>query len=183
MTHLIACAHLVCGCACPCCQCGCDYTGSIKGIGPHTALKLVREHHSIAEALKHIDTSKHTLPVPFQHAQAAELFAEAEVTAGESLPPLEWKEADRDGLIDFLVKEKGFNQDRVDNALKKLKAARGKGSQGRIDSFFTVKPKEQQDGPAKEKDKDKGKGVKRKGLSGKDVKAGGKGGAGAKKAK
>ena len=160
-------------------QCGCDYTGSIKGIGPHSALKLIREHHSIEEALKHIDTSKHKLPEPFQYAQAAELFTEALVTPAESLPPLEWKEADRDGVLDFLVKEKGFNQDRVDNALKKLKAARGKGSQGRIDSFFTLQPRTAEEG--KEKEKGGGKGEKRKGAAGKEAKS--KAGPGAKKAK
>ena len=167
--------------ACRCLrQCGCDYTSSIKGIGPHTALKLIREHHSIEEALKHIDTTKHKLPEPFNFAEAAELFKEAEVTPGDTLPVFEWKEADRDGLIEFLVKEKGFNQDRVETALKKLKAARGKGSQGRIDSFFTIQPKTAQDKEGKEKG-EKGE-KKRKGLGAKDVK--GKAGAGgAKKAK
>ena len=162
-----------------CYQCGCDYTGSIKGIGPHTALKLIREHHSIEAALQHIDTTKHKLPEPFQYRESAELFAEAEVTPADTLPAFEWKEADRDGLIEFLVKEKGFNQDRVDNALKKLKAARGKGSQGRIDSFFTIQPR----AGGEDEKKEKGKGEKRKGLGGKDVKGKGGAGGGGKKVK
>ena len=92
---------------------------------------------------------------------------------------LEWKEADRDGVVNFLVKEKGFNQDRVESALKKLKAARGKGSQGRIDSFFTMQPKAAQDGEGKGKGEKKGE--KRKGATGKDAK--GKGAPAAKKGK
>ena len=57
----------LCGCCCCYYQCGCDYTASIKGIGPHTALKLIKEHHSIEAALKHVDTTKHKLPEPFPY--------------------------------------------------------------------------------------------------------------------
>ena len=169
-----------------CILCGCDYTASIKGIGPHTALKLIREHHSIEAALQHIDTAKHKLPEPFPYKESAELFKAAEVIPAEQLPALEWKDADRDGIIQFLVAEKGFNQERVDNALKKLKAARGKGSQGRIDSFFNTQPKAEG-----EEGREKGGADKKKGLSKKDVKGGGRAGVksggwgagGAKKAK
>lgn len=37
---------------------GCDYTGTIRGVGPQTALKLIHEWGSIEEALKHIDKEK-----------------------------------------------------------------------------------------------------------------------------
>ena len=85
--------------------------------------------------------SKHPLPEPFLYREAHELFAEAAVTPGQDVQ-LEWRDADAAGLIEFLVREKGFNQDRVESAVKKLRAVRGKGQQGRIDSFFTVQPKE-----------------------------------------
>lgn len=42
-----------------CILCGCDYSGSIRGIGPQTALKLIQTHKSIAEALKHLDKDKY----------------------------------------------------------------------------------------------------------------------------
>ena len=35
-----------------CILCGCDYTDSIKGIGPITALKLIQEHGNIEGVLK-----------------------------------------------------------------------------------------------------------------------------------
>lgn len=38
--------------------CGCDYTVTIRGIGPMTALKLIQTHGSLEEALKHIDKDK-----------------------------------------------------------------------------------------------------------------------------
>merc|ERR1712228_332529 len=39
---------------------GCDYCDSIKGVGPVSALKLVREHGSIEKILEWIGTSKNT---------------------------------------------------------------------------------------------------------------------------
>lgn len=41
---------------------GCDYTDTIKGVGPKTALKLIREHKNIEQILKHIDRNKHVVP-------------------------------------------------------------------------------------------------------------------------
>ncbi|RXI01672.1 hypothetical protein DVH24_015021 [Malus domestica] len=40
------------------------------------------------------------------------------------------------GLIAFLVNENGFNSDRVAKAIEKIKAAKNKSSQGRLESFF-----------------------------------------------
>jgi len=42
---------------------GCDYCDSIRGIGPKTALKLIREHHTIENILDAIqDIKKYTIP-------------------------------------------------------------------------------------------------------------------------
>jgi flap endonuclease-1 len=48
-------------------------------------------------------------------------------------------------LLGLRAGEKGFNEDRVRNQVKKINAAKGKASQGRLESFFgpvTVKPNE-----------------------------------------
>ena len=45
-----------------------------------------------------------------------------------------------DGLRKFLVEEKGFNPDRVESGIVKLKKALTTGSQTRMDSFFKVIP-------------------------------------------
>lgn len=41
---------------------GCDYTDSIRGVGPKTALKLVKEHGNIETILKHLDRKKYGIP-------------------------------------------------------------------------------------------------------------------------
>ena len=41
---------------------GCDYCDTIRGVGPKTALKLIREHGSIERIVQHIDGKKYTVP-------------------------------------------------------------------------------------------------------------------------
>lgn len=41
---------------------GCDYTDSIRGVGPKTALKLIKEHKNIETILKNIDRKKYVVP-------------------------------------------------------------------------------------------------------------------------
>jgi len=41
---------------------GCDYCDSIRGIGPKTALKLIRQHHCIENILKNIDKKRYGVP-------------------------------------------------------------------------------------------------------------------------
>mmetsp|Transcript_858 Transcript_858/g.1323 ORF Transcript_858/g.1323 Transcript_858/m.1323 type:complete len:434 (+) Transcript_858:60-1361(+) len=60
---------------------GCDYCDSIRGIGPKTALKLVREHKSIEVILKNIDRNKYGVPdtwVPEEVAEKEKLKKEQE---------------------------------------------------------------------------------------------------------
>ena len=48
-----------------CILCGCDYCGSIRGIGPKSALKLIKEHKTLEKALATLDKAKYPLPEPF----------------------------------------------------------------------------------------------------------------------
>ena len=41
---------------------GCDYCDTIRGVGPKTALKLIREHGSIEGILKKLDRTKYGIP-------------------------------------------------------------------------------------------------------------------------
>lgn len=45
-----------------CIMLGCDYCDTIKGVGPKTALKLIREHGSIEKILDNIDGKKYVVP-------------------------------------------------------------------------------------------------------------------------
>ena len=52
-----------------CILCGCDYTDTIRGIGPKNALKLIKTHGSIEKVLENLDTAKYPLPDSFDFVQ------------------------------------------------------------------------------------------------------------------
>ncbi|KAF5392331.1 hypothetical protein D9757_001363 [Collybiopsis confluens] len=200
---------------------GCDYLEPIKGVGPKSALKLIREHNGLKGIVKHLrektaekekavaDTENDdddepaptsdvehpdgaddsdaeqassskpkakpkkkggkgkakggvSMPEDWPWEEAKELFLKPDVTPAGDLD-LEWKNPDMDGLVQFLVTEKGFNEERVRKGAEKLQRFLNTKQQGRLDGFFTVtqKPKEPPKGKGKE---ERGKkGTKRKG--------------------
>lgn len=58
---------------------GCDYCGSIRGIGPKRAIELIKQHRSLEEIMKNIDTNKYQPPENWDYENARRLFLEPEV--------------------------------------------------------------------------------------------------------
>jgi flap endonuclease-1 len=85
----------------------------IKGLGPKTALKLIKEHGSIEAALPHIKNPE--FPHPPQSIR--EIFLHPKVTDDYTL---EWKDPDAEGIVNFLVRQKDFSEDRVRKAVEKM---------------------------------------------------------------
>ncbi|EJD39975.1 PIN domain-like protein [Auricularia subglabra TFB-10046 SS5] len=151
---------------------GCDYLEPIKGVGPKSALKYMREMGSLDKIVDHlrekqadrdeaVDAGKAKkggvqVPEHWPWEEAKKLFIKPDVTPADEVE-LEWKNPDVDGLVDFLVKEKGFNEDRVRKGAEKLTKFLAAKQQGRLDGFFKVTQK-----PAADKDKGKGKGADKK---------------------
>ncbi|WCJ26819.1 Flap endonuclease 1 [Euphorbia peplus] len=129
---------------------GCDYCDSIKGIGGLTALKLIRQHGSIESILENINKERYSIPEDWPYQEARRLFKEPLVLADKEEPEMKWTSPDEEGLVTFLVNENGFNSDRVTKAIEKIKAAKNKSSQGRLESFF--KPTTNSSTPIKRKD-------------------------------
>ncbi|KAF5842041.1 PIN domain-like protein [Dunaliella salina] len=125
-----------------CILCGCDYAGTIRGIGPIRALQLIQKHKTIENVLATLDPAKYPIPDDFEGAYqlARKFFHTPEVVPPEELPPLKWSDVDEDKLVAFLVGEKNFSEDRVRKTVQRIKAAKGKASQGRIESFFKPAP-------------------------------------------
>lgn len=115
---------------------GCDYCDNIKGIGGQTALKLIRQHGSIESILENINKERYQIPDDWPYQEARKLFKEPSVCVEDDQLEMKWSAPDEEGLITFLVKENGFNNERVTKAIEKIKAAKNKGSQGRLESFF-----------------------------------------------
>ncbi|KAK0051534.1 flap endonuclease 1 [Biomphalaria pfeifferi] len=116
---------------------GCDYCDSIRGIGPKRAIELIKQHRNIEEIIKHLDKKKYTVPDDWLFKEARKLFQEPEVTDPEKLE-LKWTDPDEEGLVEFMVKQKNFNEERIRNGAKKLLKSRQGTTQGRMDSFFSI---------------------------------------------
>jgi flap endonuclease-1 len=121
---------------------GCDYLDPIKGIGPATALKLIKDHGTIEKVLPHIrEHKKWEIPEDWPFEDARQLFVEPDVLpATDPKCDFKWESPDVDGLVKFLVEEKGFSEDRVRNAAVRLQKQTKTAQQSRLDGFF--KPKE-----------------------------------------
>ncbi|KAG1732395.1 PIN domain-like protein [Suillus paluster] len=139
---------------------GCDYLEPIRGVGPKSALKLIREYGGLAGVVEHLrekqvekeekavdaeDGAKKKkggiqVPDEWPWEEAKKLFQKPDVVPASEVE-LEWKDPDIDGLVQFLVTEKGFNEDRVRKGAEKLQKFLNAKQQGRLDGFFSVQPK------------------------------------------
>ncbi len=113
---------------------GTDYNKSgIKGIGPKTALKVVKKCKTLDKVLDEVQRrTNQPLEELFPHDPRAihDFFVNPPV---KPITNLEWNEIDQDGLIHFLVEERDFNDTRVRSKLRDLAEKR---KQKTLDSFF-----------------------------------------------
>merc|ERR1711865_1359121 len=101
---------------------GCDYSDTIKGIGPVKGLELIKKHKDMEGVLAEVKKMgpKYEIPESFDC----------------STIDLKWTEPDAAGLIQYLVHEKQFDEARVKKAIERLQKCKGKNSQNRLESFF-----------------------------------------------
>lgn len=64
---------------------GCDYTHSIKGIGPKRAIELIKNHKSLEKIIENIDSKKFTIPEDWNYKEARLLFQEPEVSNSDDI--------------------------------------------------------------------------------------------------
>ncbi|KAJ9247129.1 hypothetical protein DTO021C3_8492 [Paecilomyces variotii] len=119
---------------------GCDYLEPIPKVGPNTALKLIREHGSLEKVLESFEKDpkkKYVVPEDWPYQDARELFLHPDVRPADHPDcDFKWENPDVEGLVDFLVKDKGFSEDRVRNAAAKLQKNLKTAQQSRLEGFF-----------------------------------------------
>ncbi|KAF2687929.1 flap endonuclease 1 [Lentithecium fluviatile CBS 122367] len=117
---------------------GCDYVDPIKGVGPSTALKLIRDHGTLEKVVEHMKAStKYTIPDDWPYADARLLFLEPDVRpVDDPACDFKWEAPDIEGLVKFLVEEKHFSEDRVRNGAAKLTKNLKTAQQSRLEGFF-----------------------------------------------
>ncbi|KAJ4795414.1 Flap endonuclease 1 [Rhynchospora pubera] len=107
-----------------CILCGCDYCGTIKGIGGQTALKLIRKHGFLENVLENINRERYKVPEDWPYQEVRRLFKEPMVSYEVS--DLSWTCPNEEALLEFLVHENNFNHDRVLKGIGKIEAALNK---------------------------------------------------------
>jgi flap endonuclease-1 len=126
---------------------GCDYVDPVKGIGPKVALDLIRKHKTLENVVAEIEkTKKYTLPDDWPYKDARLLFLEPDVRKAEDPEcDFKWEHPDTEGLVKFLVEEKGFSEDRVRSGAARLQKNLKSSQQSRLEGFFKVKEKSEEE--------------------------------------
>ncbi|KAL8745708.1 MAG: hypothetical protein Q9190_002179 [Brigantiaea leucoxantha] len=119
---------------------GCDYVDPIPKIGPQSALKLIRDYGTLEKVVEHIENDpkkRYTIPEDWPYKDARELFLHPDVR-GPDHPECDfkWNAPDVEGLVKFLVTEKGFSEDRVRGAASRLQKNLKTAQQSRLEGFF-----------------------------------------------
>ena len=92
---------------------GTDYNpDGIKGIGPKTALKLIKKHGTL-EKVPNLGEGD----FPVSPKRIRQIFLQPKVTDDYKL---EWRKPDAEGVMDFLCGERDFSEDRVRKAIEKM---------------------------------------------------------------
>lgn len=87
---------------------GTDFNHGVKGIGPKTALKIIRKNE-LKNAMKKIDEDVREI---------RNLFLKPKINTDYKI---KWNKPDKEGMIEFLCEKHEFSKDRVTNVSEKLK--------------------------------------------------------------
>jgi flap endonuclease-1 len=85
----------------------------IKGLGPKTALKMIKEYGSLENAVPHIKNAE----FPVEPQRIREIFLHPKVTDNYKI---EWREPDAESVVDFICRGRDFSEERVRKALEKM---------------------------------------------------------------
>ena len=111
---------------------GTDYNiGGVKGIGPKTALKLVKEFKNNWDDL--FENVKWNEQFDFPWTDIFYLIKKMSVAKDYKL---EWKEIDKKKILKMLVEEHDFSEERVNKALDNLTESKSKKGQKGLGEWF-----------------------------------------------
>lgn len=86
----------------------------VKGIGPKTALQLIKEHGTLENVLPVL---KGRADFPVEPQRIRDIFLKPRVVDNYQLV---WREPDLDGVVQFMCGERDFDEERVKKALEKM---------------------------------------------------------------
>jgi flap endonuclease-1 len=96
----------------------------------------------VVEFMRNDPKGRYTIPDDWPFQDARELFFSPDVRQPDDpLCDFKWDKPDIEGLVQFLVHEKGFSEDRVRAGGARLEKNLKSSQQARIEGFFKVLPK------------------------------------------
>jgi len=111
---------------------GTDYNpDGIPGIGIKTAYELVKSSDDPEKLFKYVGWEKHYKDIDWK--ELLEFFLDPPTIKVEKI---EWREPDEEKIIQILVKEHDFNEERVRKAIDELRKSYKKGAQKSILGFL-----------------------------------------------
>jgi len=106
---------------------GTDFDAGVKGVGPKRAVKLMRERGNLLDVLVQLEAD-----IP-EAEQIREIFLKPEVTEDYELA---FKPVDEARVLDILVKEHDFGEDRVRSTFPRYAKLSESLKQRSLDAFF-----------------------------------------------
>jgi len=103
----------------------------VKGIGPKTALKLIKQHGTLEDVLPTLKEAE----FPVEPQKIREVFLEPKVTDNYQI---QWMEPNVEEAVEFLCEQRDFSEERVRKALKKVTEGMKKiKSKTTLEAWFT----------------------------------------------
>ncbi|MFH0897693.1 MAG: flap endonuclease-1 [Candidatus Bathyarchaeota archaeon] len=108
---------------------GTDYNPGVKGIGPKTALRLVKEHKTLDGVLANVKWEAN-----FGVEKIFNFFLDPPAT---KVSNIKWKEPNMDKIINFMVGEHDFSRERVEKVAKSLRESLLTTKESPLEHFFS----------------------------------------------
>jgi flap endonuclease-1 len=106
---------------------------------------MIRDHGSLEKVVESIEKDskkKYVIPEDWPYKDARDLFFEPDVRQADHADcDFKWEKPDMEGLVKFLVTEKGFSEDRVRSGGARLEKNLKSSQQARLEGFFKPVPK------------------------------------------
>jgi flap endonuclease-1 len=100
----------------------------------------------VVEWIEKDPKKRYTIPDDWPYKDARELFLNPDVRQADHPEcDFKWEAPDVEGLVQFLVTEKGFSEDRVRNAAQRLQKNVKTAQQARLEGFFKAVPKTEEE--------------------------------------
>lgn len=107
---------------------GTDYNPQgVEGVGPKTALKLVKKHEDLDSVIKEVEWGFEKDP-----EEIIDFFLNPPV---EENYQLKWKDPDDEKITKFLCEKHDFSEKRINNSIERLRKSIKSGTQTRLDSW------------------------------------------------